>query len=783
MNIFDKNVFKSGFAKDFCPVYTWIWNSSIDRGLIEKQLCEMLEMGIRATYILPEPKEFRPTSMITEMQPEYLTDEFFELVRYAVLYADSIGISAWLYDEGGWPSGMACGHVVKALPDMCAKIYTEDKITLKQGETLDCCLCAFDSDLNRLTLPYTAEKDEEVFVYNIKTLDTMIPRLLNDKATDEFIRCTYDAYKKHMGDLFGTKLTAMFTDEPLACYRYFIEDSADFEHTTGYNIEDYLPAVFDKNVGCDSELFRIEYMDYCSRRFDRVYMQKLHAWCRENGLALTGHVDGDDRIETYAKQMGGALRHLRNMDIPGVDVILRQIFPGKKGNVFFPRIAASAANQTGKTRTLSESFAVYGDGITYDEMRYVCNYQFVRGINIINFMSVTSGRDKFLSGQCRPHFVPPVFDSAMLKKFNEYVSRMMYVCSLGKPVCNAALYMPMRDLWAGNAAAAAGYYSMGYALEKQRVYFDVADDDFLEGCRISGGALCSGFAEYRELYIPNVKYISEKAAETIGKFIAAGGRVYIMSGGMSFDGAFAYSESGISGALVGGGSENLRVMKRITDNASIYVLYNENTAKESFCVTFNEKRKGFAANAENGKMFALDSAEYSFELEGGEAVIVIFTDEELSGVKQTFPKLTPIKTVLSPKGETVSRLSVKNGVICTDDAGIPVCMKYSVEFESQSGKDIMIELDNPRYSAELVLNGATAAQLIMPPFSCRIDGAVLKKNNVLDIYVKSVGGRAFVHSDISDLSEKRIGTYHEMTLPFERETDDIGLDGIKVYEV
>ena len=321
------------------------------------------------------------------------------------------------------------------------------------------------------------------------------------------------------------------------------------------------------------------------------------------------------------------------------------------------------------------------------------------------------------------------------------------------------------------------------ALEKHGVYFDVVDDDFLEECDIGGAALCSGFAEYRGLYIPNVKYISEKAAEAIKKFIAAGGRVYVMNGGMSFDGAPAYDESKISGALVGGGSENLRVMKRTADNAAVYVLYNESTERESFCVSFDETRKGFAANPENGKIFALGSKEYRFELEGGSAAVVIFTDEELSREKLAPPKLTPVMEVLSPKGEATAGLSVKNGVICTDDSGAPVCMKYSVEFESQGGKDIVIELDNPRYSAELVLNGEAAAQLIMPPFSCRIDSAKLKKNNVLDIYVKSVGGRAFVHSDISDLDEKRIGTYHEMTLPFERETDDIGLDGIKVYEV
>lgn len=37
----------------------------------------MLDMGVRGTNILPEPKKFCPTSVITEMKPEYLTDEFF----------------------------------------------------------------------------------------------------------------------------------------------------------------------------------------------------------------------------------------------------------------------------------------------------------------------------------------------------------------------------------------------------------------------------------------------------------------------------------------------------------------------------------------------------------------------------------------------------------------------------------------------------------------------------------------------------------------------------------
>ena len=72
---FDPAAFEnpSAFAS---PVYSWVWNSPISEELIMEQLDEMQEEGIRAFYIIPEPKEFRPATMRTTMEPEYLKDEF-----------------------------------------------------------------------------------------------------------------------------------------------------------------------------------------------------------------------------------------------------------------------------------------------------------------------------------------------------------------------------------------------------------------------------------------------------------------------------------------------------------------------------------------------------------------------------------------------------------------------------------------------------------------------------------------------------------------------------------
>ena len=73
-NRFDTNKFMSPDVSN-APVYIWVWNDICTREIIDEQLAEMQRLGIRAFYILPEPKEFRPDSMPTNLSPEYLTEE------------------------------------------------------------------------------------------------------------------------------------------------------------------------------------------------------------------------------------------------------------------------------------------------------------------------------------------------------------------------------------------------------------------------------------------------------------------------------------------------------------------------------------------------------------------------------------------------------------------------------------------------------------------------------------------------------------------------------------
>ena len=76
MNYKDETLFNVSEVKNpsekFYPIYSWVWNSPITKEVIIEQIDTMVRDGIYGMYIIPEPPEFRPTSMVTYMTAEYL---------------------------------------------------------------------------------------------------------------------------------------------------------------------------------------------------------------------------------------------------------------------------------------------------------------------------------------------------------------------------------------------------------------------------------------------------------------------------------------------------------------------------------------------------------------------------------------------------------------------------------------------------------------------------------------------------------------------------------------
>ena len=66
----------------YYPVYTWMWNDALSKEEIKNQLDRMYERRIRGVYVVPLPSSFRPDTMVTALEPDYLSDGYFEMLSF-----------------------------------------------------------------------------------------------------------------------------------------------------------------------------------------------------------------------------------------------------------------------------------------------------------------------------------------------------------------------------------------------------------------------------------------------------------------------------------------------------------------------------------------------------------------------------------------------------------------------------------------------------------------------------------------------------------------------------
>ena len=199
---------------------------------------------------------------------------------------------------------------------------------------------------------------------------------------------------------------------------------------------------------------------------------------------------------------------MREQDIPGVDVIWRQIFPGQR-NHHFPRYAGSVGRQNGHHLVLTESFAVYGNGLSLAQMKWITDYQYVRGINMMVMGCYPSGTSGNLISGERPHLGPMSPQWRHQYLFQDYAARLGYVLSLGEAATDVALYYPVRDVWAAvsdeDTPESRANDDIALELERHQVDFDMVDDDLVRARSVSNGAIHVGRMSYQTLVMSRTR--------------------------------------------------------------------------------------------------------------------------------------------------------------------------------------------------------------------------------------------------------------------------------------
>ena len=781
------------------PVYIWVWNDVCTREIIDTQLAEMKTLGIRAFYILPEPKQFRPDSMPTNLEPAYLSGEYFELCAYAAEKAAELGMTCWIYDEGGWPSGGACGKVMKDHPEFaretlgyCERSFSAGDVYKKSAPDV---LAAFINDKEIIREGYTFISDSVVTEYfTKKDTNSNYPDLLNRAATDYFIEITHRKYSLN-------NITAVFTDEPKAPADAFNNELAEkYESAYGESVLPYLPLLAGRVDATEENVHILHrWYDICSRTFCENYLMPCKKWANDNGIAFTGHLDKDH--DPLGCIRGGGnfnlMRALRCFDIPGIDVIWRQLYPDNKidkkddmngYNGFYPRYASSAAAQNGTKYAMSEILGVAGAAVTYDIMRYTVGYQVVRGINIFNPFNVPLGRKGALLAQELPVYTEsqPYYDH--LSQFNRYTERLSYIASLGERVCEAGLYYPVCDILGRlNAESVADQFDkLGRALEEKTTDFDIVDDDVIQMAQgAEKGCLSIGKAKYRHIIIPKGAFIPSETRKVLNLFAENGGRV-------SYDVADTQPVIQYEG-------QGLRAVHRKAENADIFCLFRETGENGDYLIHLPQAN-GYLLDAHSGKIqqFNAEDNALKISLAVGETAIVMLTDEILDAEeRKTFSRRIEINNKFTLRREyeltcdengfkkekhsdegTPGDLGDWSAVFGKAYSGSGV---YETEFtvaDKIINKSCAIDLGDVRFTAEVHINGQLIGSVLAPPYRLTIPDGILKKHNKLKIVVTNTSANWYSHTDYFDKWRiKELSPYFEVEKKYAEDYVSGGLYG------
>lgn len=797
---FSPEVFQNP-TREYAPVYFWEWNGVVTQEETDRQLAEMQRLGIRAAYIMPEPKNFRPTTIPTMMEPDYLTPAYLEACQYAVEKAAELDMELWLYDEGGWPSGGACGKVLLKHPELARQHPEHREFTLTTGEVYhpsEDALCAFYRSGKQIHAGDRVALDAVIMEYFIKKIaferpgDPDFPDLSRRESTEAFLESSHEIYKTYLEKYFGDRMTLVFTDEPaLSKPTPFHNDLEDeFQRRTGYSVRPFLPEILgDIPVSEAGAAARIAWFDLCSEVFCKNYFLVEKEWANAHGMAFGGHLSGEDTPLGMMK--GGVfhlLRVLRTMDVPGIDLLWRQIYPAeepkewchtagrKEENRIFPRYAASAAAQAGANRTLTECFSVYGSGVTYAEMRYALNFQAIRGINIFNMAIIPYAREGFLMMGTLPFFIEANPYFAKLATFNQYIERLSYITSLGDHDTTIALYMPICDFWAGEDAEYFGdaFEKLGRVMENANLSFEVIDDDVIKNAgddALAKGRLAMGYASYDTVVMPPCRRMPEKTKKRLEAFVENGGHVLLTEGKTvpEIMGAKRYKNIAeeIAPALkLSGETAWIRLAKRKLANGNLYFLHNESVSEKTFLI--EEKTQFIRLNLETGKAVYPKREKDGLRLVLGSGEMACLWDGDFPAETETFFENEMTLTTPFTFRRTV-KFSVGEMQYETTEykeEGTPIALGdwsehagrdfsgsgvYKTKFilPKKEGK-LLLDVGEVRYICEAFVNGKSIGVSLAPPYTFMLDAEELLPENTLEICVTNTAANAYEYTKSFD---------------------------------
>ena len=500
----DKKLLKNP-PKKYRPSPFWSWNEKLSVEETVSQVEEMDKAGLGGYFMHARGG----------LQTEYLSDEWFSNVEATVERGEDLGMRSWGYDENGWPSGFGGGLVNGMGVKYQQKYLRMEYVNSPKFTETTITNVEIDGETRHLFY--------EVNPFYVDTLD--------GEVTDEFIRATHNQYKEKMGEKFS-KMEGFFTDEPQVSrngfpWSFVLEK--EYKKVYSEDLSPLLPCLFEE-VG-DYKRVRYNYWKLIRDLFADNFMKRIHDWCEANGTLLTGHMVLEEGFVSHILANGCCMPPYEFMDIPGMDHLGRSL-----ASLQTDMQLSSVANQLGKKQILSETFALSGWNVSFEDLRWIYESQMVHGINYLcqhlEGYSLRGIRKRDYPASLFKH--QPWWDSYRI--FNDYVSRIGMLVAEGKVDYNILVLHTVESAWLHvkptikespkSVDIADKMLETMNSLEREQLQYHLGDARIMERYgSVQNGRLTVGTQNYSVVIVPPCSCIAKNTFRLLKEFKTQGGTI------------------------------------------------------------------------------------------------------------------------------------------------------------------------------------------------------------------------------------------------------------------
>lgn len=519
-------------SNEFRPIPFWFWNSKLDKEELKSQVEEMKKARLGGYFMHAR----------SGLKTEYLSEEWFDCIKTGIEAGKAAGLDVWAYDEEGWPSGFAGGLVPAMSADYYAKFMSLERHNSTSSIEFDNMIAVYiyDKESNSYEMmeekiDYECSENEELLAIrrneNPFYIDT-----LNKRAVDAFLQVTHEEYYKRFGEDFGKTVKGFFTDEPRLTCDHFLElpwsDDLPiaFMQTYGYNIEDNIPKLYIETG--DYKKVRYDFWELVSYLFVHNYMKNIYDWCEGHNVKATGHVMMEESIFSQMTSTAGVMPFYEYEHIPGIDWLRRPI-----SSPVIAKQVGSAACQLGKKKVITESYALCGWDVSFEELKWIAEWQFVNGVNLI----CQHAQDYTLKGVCKRDYPPSLFVQQTwwedYNKFTDYLGRLCVVLSQGNQTADVLLLHPMHSgyiLYDGTRSDEIRllddkFTEAAQTLSGKHISYHFGDETLIKKHgSVKGDTFVVGEISYKTVIMPQMYAINGRTLELLLEFLDNGGTVLSM---------------------------------------------------------------------------------------------------------------------------------------------------------------------------------------------------------------------------------------------------------------